>query len=370
MIFAPGLTEVGGAARRSRIISSEFAGRGWDVRVIARAGTHRRFGRLDGTNLRGIEIPGFGRRRIGAILFLCVALPLGLVWGARSKGFLAIQLTSQTTTAAVCSLFLRRPFVSMATTGGSVSEMAYVASARTASLRKAFLRRAAALIAQTEDAAAELRALVPDARISVIPNPVLPVDPASLDGRPNAVFAGRLSEEKDLPTLLIAWKEVRARRPDAVLTLVGSGGGFRSTEEGVKLMLGDDPGLARSVRLTGWVPDAEPFLREADVFVLPSLSEGMSNALLEACALARVVVASDIGSNVFVLGADYPLLFRAGDPDSLVRSLEQAFSDAEIRDRAVRHVVAIAKQQSPERIVAELEELIARGAHSARNQYS
>ena len=73
--------------------------------------------------------------------------------------------------------------------------------------------------------------------------------------------------------------------------------------------------------MTGWVPSVEPYYRANDVFVLPSREEGMSNALLEACAHGRVVVASDIPPNRAVLGDDYPLLFPVGSIEALADRL-------------------------------------------------
>jgi glycosyltransferase involved in cell wall biosynthesis len=63
------------------------------------------------------------------------------------------------------------------------------------------------------------------------------------------------------------------------------------------------------------VPD---LLRAMDVFVLPSVAEGMNNSLLEAMASGVAVVASDVGGNPeVVVDGDSGLLFPAGDVDAL-----------------------------------------------------
>jgi glycosyltransferase involved in cell wall biosynthesis len=366
VLFSPGHAEPGGAAARSRRLASMLAERGWEVRAVTRAGSRNRF-RLDRSpNLTVLEVPGFTKRGLGGALFLVVAVPAGLVWGARSAAFIAIRLTSPATAAALCGLLLRRPYLAFTTSSGERSELHDVLSSRTLRLRRRLLRRAAFLVAQTSYAARELETLVPREQIAVIPNPVDSVPPAPLNGRPHAVYSGRLSAEKDLPRLLAAWSRVAKERPDAQLTLVGAGGTHRSVEHELKATVEADPVLRRCVSFTGWVVDVGDYLRQADVYAFPSLEEGMSNALLEACAWRRVVVASDIPANRAVLGDDFPLLFRAGDTAALVVALRRALSDDLVRAEAVRHVEARIRKSSPEAVAARLEELIA-ASRSARS---
>ncbi len=355
VMFSPGHGEAGGAARRSRVLAAALARHGWEVRVITRAGTLRRFTIGRSSNVTVIEVPGFGSRRLGAVLFLAVGLPLGLAFGARSEVFLAIQLVSPTTAGAVCSAVLRRPFVAMTSSSGQLSETAYVMHAPLSVLRTRLVRRAAFLVAQTEEVADELSRLVDRSRIAVIPTPVEVVSPPPLSGAPRAVYTGRLSEEKDLFRLLDAWRVIAEERSDAVLTLVGNGGSYRSVETRLRQTVSDDPVLRDSVTFTGWVADVAPFLTGSDVYVFPSLSEGMSNSLLEACAWGRVVVASDIPSNRAVLGDDYPLLFATGDTLSLLKALHQALDDPAVRADAVTAVTERARVCSVDVVAARLE---------------
>jgi L-malate glycosyltransferase len=109
--------------------------------------------------------------------------------------------------------------------------------------------------------------------------------------RPRVVFTGRMHPQKNLPLLLEAWTEV-ARRSPANLILVGPGDERRNLEE-----LAGSLGLADRVQFTGGVPDPSEYLRAADLFVLPSVAEGMSNSLLEAMATALPCIASRIAGN-------------------------------------------------------------------------
>lgn len=102
---------------------------------------------------------------------------------------------------------------------------------------------------------------------------------------PVTVFTGRLSAEKKVDQLIKIWPLVRAEYPQAQLLIVGEG------EEG--------PGLKQlakeGVSFLGKVEDVSPYLQAADIFVLPSATEGLSNALLEAMSTGLSVVATSVG---------------------------------------------------------------------------
>ena len=109
------------------------------------------------------------------------------------------------------------------------------------------------------------------------------------------LFVGRLVEEKGLERLLKAWATMPCRE-NAILCLVGDGP-LRSELEAVAARLD----VLSSVRFLGHQPHVSKFYAIADLFVLPSHTEGMSNALLEAMAAGLPVVASDVGGNKDVI---------------------------------------------------------------------
>ncbi|HWW67724.1 MAG TPA: glycosyltransferase family 4 protein [Solirubrobacterales bacterium] len=362
VLFTPGHTEPGGAQRHSKLIAEGLWRAGWEVKAITRAGALSRPALRSAPGLTVVEVPGFGRRRLGALLFALAAIPLGLLWGRRARALVSVQLMSTTTAAALCGLILSRPFLALATTGGggALGEVEYLEGTRSAPLRLWLLRRAACLLAQTEAGVGELARVGRMERVAVLPNPVeRPAAAPPLPGTSSALYAGRFAEEKDLPCLLRAWREVVRGRGVARLTLLGAGGAHRSVEAELREMLDADPALRESVRMPGWAPGVEGFLRATDVFVLPSRSEGMSNALLEACAWGRVVVASDIPSNRAVLGDGYPLLFPPGDAEALAECLARALDPLDpVRGVAAGLVRERTGEFSTEAVVGDLEELI------------
>jgi len=101
-------------------------------------------------------------------------------------------------------------------------------------------------------------------------------------------------------------------------------------------------GVTESVRFAGAVADVRLPLAAMDVFVLPSNAEGMSNALLEAMAARRPVVATAVGGTREVLDDGAGVLVPPGSPDVLACEIMQLLADparaARLGDAARRRV--------------------------------
>jgi glycosyltransferase involved in cell wall biosynthesis len=99
------------------------------------------------------------------------------------------------------------------------------------------------------------------------------------------------------------------------------------------------------VHLLGLRSDVPAILAAADVFVLPSLSEGLPLALLEAMFAACPIIASDVGDVAVALGqGDAGILVEPGDAAALARALDFVLSDRtrarQLGERAVRRAAA------------------------------
>lgn len=331
--------------------------------VLARADT---INRLIFTRDRGLsifEIPGFNLKRVSAPLYLLVSVAVGLIKADRGCVILAIQFSSTALAASIVGRIARRPFLLMSTTSGALSEARHIKNKKW----KRWLHEAVGIITQTQWAKTEMASVFPSLTIEVIPNPVKGIAPPGLNGKASVLYAGRLSEEKDLPALLEAWRTILRSDPHARLTIAGTGGSYRSVEEELRAQVLAEPLLRQSVRMPGWVDDLGDLFRENDIFVFPSLSEGMSNSLLQACAWGRVVVASDIPPNREVLGDEYPLLYPAGDVVALQKALEIARTDGSIRDVCRSLIATRIPSFFPESVMSTLEDVLLRAADSSRN---
>ncbi|WP_190232765.1 glycosyltransferase [Streptomyces avicenniae] len=153
---------------------------------------------------------------------------------------------------------------------------------------------------------------------------------------PLVVCVGRLTRQKGQDLLLRAWPEVAARVPGARLALIGDG------PERDALRRAAGPG----VLVAGHSDDVLPWYVAADVVVQPSRWEGMALAPLEAMAVGRPVVVTDVGGARECLpdGHQARCLVPPEDPGALAGALAALLGDAHLRrvlgDEAAAHVRA------------------------------
>jgi glycosyltransferase involved in cell wall biosynthesis len=134
-----------------------------------------------------------------------------------------------------------------------------------------------------------------------------------------------LHPQKNLDVMLAAWVEV-ARRSDAHLILLGDG-----PDRARLIALAQALGIADRVHVPGPVDDPSEYLRAADLFVLPSIAEGMSNSLLEAMATGLPCIASAIGGNTDLLEAGPSgLLVPPDDPQGWAGAILRVLEDPDL----------------------------------------
>jgi glycosyltransferase involved in cell wall biosynthesis len=276
--------------------------------------------------------------------------------------------------AAVCSVMgrlLGRPVIVKLT---GLTEMAGGILDPSAGLearwRRRAIQRATALQATSSRIAALLKArgFAAD-RIHLIPNAVdierfRPAETRSRNAGPVVVYVGRLAREKALDLLLRAW--AKARVDAGVLVLVGGG-----ELAGELKRLASELGCGDSVRFTGPSSDVTAILQGADLAVLASGQEGLSNSLLEYMAAGLPVIGSRVsGTEDFVIPGRTGWLFEAGDVDGLARCLGDALATgAEQRaDMARQARTEVCARASTEAVAKRLLDLYELSAQHLRRQ--
>lgn len=128
---------------------------------------------------------------------------------------------------------------------------------------------------------------------------------------------GRLNWTKDQAGLIRAFRQVHRHCPQAVLLLIDDG----ELRAELERCAGQE-GVREAVRFLGDRNDVRELLQGLDVFVLSSVSEGYSMALLEACAAALPIVATDVGGNGEIVHSGRTgQLVPPGDPDALAEAM-------------------------------------------------
>ena len=159
-----------------------------------------------------------------------------------------------------------------------------------------------------------------------------------LPPRPRVLFTGRLHPQKNLSGLILNWPTI-FEKTGASLILLGSGPDRDRLQS-----LASELGIGHAVHFIDAVDDPSEYLRAADLFVLPSVAEGMSNSLLEAMATGLPCIASRIGGNVDLLGHPPAGLLVAPDDlegwrTAILELLEQDNAADELSASAQRVIV-------------------------------
>jgi len=154
------------------------------------------------------------------------------------------------------------------------------------------------------------------------------------------IAVGRLSCQKGHAVLFDAVPDILRRFPKTVFVLVGDGPARQELARQAERM-----GIQRRVRFLGTRPDVFRLLAAADVFVMPSLSEGMPVALLEAMGMGLPLVASALdGIASVITDGEQGVLVPPGDAEALAVALQELLARPELRrqlgERARRHVRA------------------------------
>jgi len=158
----------------------------------------------------------------------------------------------------------------------------------------------------------------------------------------NLVFVGRFIKSKNINTLIAAFsKAIKITSKNLNLTLVGDGPEKVNIDNLIK-----KSGLEDNIILTGMVDNPAEFLKKSDIFIFPSIIEGLPNSLIEAMGYKLPCIASNIPGNVEVIGEDSPVydikegdfkvtrygvLFNPSDIRGLVNSIKYMVDNPKIR---------------------------------------
>jgi glycosyltransferase involved in cell wall biosynthesis len=298
---------VGGAERQIQRLAPRLQTRGFEVSVITR---HEpglsRFEMIDGTPVYRLICPG--PKPIAALFYIAGAF--ALLARLRPDLIHAHEILSPASAALLAKRFFGWPVVVKVLRGGMRGDVYKLKHRAFWKQRfQALCRGIDSFVVISHEIDQELAALgVPSTKRAFIPNGVdtetfaPPSDSQKQQLRaqlflpaegPLVVYLGRLTFEKRVDHLIRIWPAIRQTFPQAQLIIIGTG----PEEQNLRALGGSVAG----VTFTGQVNDALSYLQAADLFVLPSATEGLSNSLLEAMSSGLPVVATSVGGTPDVI---------------------------------------------------------------------
>jgi len=300
----------GGMERQARSLGKKLAEKGINVTIVSNIFVRKIEGshsfpwykkNEDGIDIYRIPVKEWGIL-VRPILYSLFLLLLFLL-RKRYQIIYGVQLFSGGGIAALAGKLLNKPFAIKLAGGGCCGDIAMFRKLPLVSLTKRFAKWADAYVSLSKEIESELReAGFNSGKIIGIPNgvdtslfyPACGIDEKkelkmnlSLPDKRIIAFVGRLDSQKRAHLLIEVFKEVQKIYADTHLVIIGDG-----PDNGKIKNMADV-----NISLLGTVNNVNEYLRASDLLVHPSLSEGMSNVILEAMATGLPVITTNVSSN-------------------------------------------------------------------------
>lgn len=223
-------------------------------------------------------------------------------------------------------------------------------------LRRWAYPKAAKVLALTQMSADWLQRAIPDCQIGVMPNAIrwplqtmAPVVAVHKSAEQKYLLAvGRLHKEKGFDVLLTAFAQLAPHYPHWQLIILGEGGEREALTQQIQTL-----GLQSRVQMPGRVGNLKDWYAQADLFVLSSHNEGLSNCLQEAMASGVCPVSFDCDTGpreVIRDGIDGVLVRPVADANALATALAQLMSNEALRQQYAQRAPEVLERFSMDQI--------------------
>jgi GalNAc-alpha-(1->4)-GalNAc-alpha-(1->3)-diNAcBac-PP-undecaprenol alpha-1,4-N-acetyl-D-galactosaminyltransferase len=340
----------GGAERVMSIVANYWASHGWEVTLLTLVGkSEPSFYALDSKiNVQQLGIAGSSANAIEAIIstWRRIKTLRSAIIASQPNVAISFMNTANVLTLIAC-WNLNIPVI--------VSEHTYPAFADTGKVWKLLMKityhRADLVTLLTQDAL-PFYPTTKGYRSIVMPNPIITplreVTTEKLLSSPTLIAIGRLQPVKGFDILIQAFHQIHDKYPDWHLTILGEGSSRSELEElRAKLQ------LVERIHLPGQVQNVNAHLRQADIFVMSSRSEGFPMALCEAMACSLPVISADCPSGpreIIENGVD-GILVATEDVNALAQGLDILMSDPAKRQQLAQAAPLVLERFGLEKVM-------------------
>jgi GalNAc-alpha-(1->4)-GalNAc-alpha-(1->3)-diNAcBac-PP-undecaprenol alpha-1,4-N-acetyl-D-galactosaminyltransferase len=310
----------GGIERASVSLANHFADLGYNVNIVALYKSEHFF-LLD--QRIGFEEPAFNRKSLNRSLYVIKMLLFLRKNIKKIKPDVILAFSEWTNPyVVIANLRLGVPLY-LSDRMSPLAKLPFLSSL----LKKYFYKKATGIIAQTEFAKQIIYKNTVASNIKVIYNPVASIEKVNCIRKNRIISVGRLSKEKGHRFLLEAFAKVKDVSWE--LSLVGDG-----KEREFLQKLADTLGITDRIVFYGHQKDFSLQLSEAQIFVLPSLTEGFPNALLEAMSVPLACISSNCvaGPGEIIKEGINGILVEPANIDELASALNRLIENPDLRE--------------------------------------
>jgi glycosyltransferase involved in cell wall biosynthesis len=311
---------IGGAEKQAQLLAKKLIEKGIDIKVVTGWWNLRTSQEemIDGVKVfRNFSCWGMfgikGFRTIGALIYM---MSLSLFLFRHKNRYDLIHIHQVLYPALVSTLIAKGIFdkpilVKMGCSGltGDIINIKRFPFGRFQ--LKYIIKNVDLLVTVNHEGKDEFKAIgFPESKIQYIPNGIEPPP----DGKNNyeeartVITTVRLDPQKGIDILLKAWHKVTLGQKGLKLLILGQGPRELELKDLVKALR-----IEESVQFIGLVSNVGDYMEEADIFVLPSRAEGMSNALIEAMSFGLSCIATKISGNIELMDLNPDQIVSEGD---------------------------------------------------------
>lgn len=327
---------VGGTEKQALALASQLVKKGVNVKIVTSRFERRwpKYERIDNVEVVRLFSPRI--KVLGALLFI-FCLAHYLIKNRKDFSFIhTFQIGYASSVSILFSILLRKPSVIKLASSGWGGD---VQRARKTLLGKIFLfvaKKATKIITLNSTIERELiEEKITPSKICLVHNGVDLARFKEIEGKSRLreelgipdkktiIYTGRLSPEKGVDFLIRSFSKLD-KKIGCQLLIIADGPERHDT---VRLI--DHYQLLRSVTLIDEVDDVASYLNAADLFVLPSRFEGLSNSFLEAMACGLPVISTRVGGSIDIIEDGINgLLVEVDNADQLTQAVERVFNDS------------------------------------------
>ena len=172
----------------------------------------------------------------------------------------------------------------------------------------------------------------------------------SADGNVNVISVGRFVDAKDYPTAIRAVAEARKSVPNLRYKIVGYG----ELEQNIRTWV-KEYGIDDITDIFINPPHIDELLSQSDIFLMSSVFEGTSNALLEAIGYGVPTIVTDVGDNAYIISSsNNGMVFMPGDYPGMADGIIKYASEPELRNSTAENAYKCLKSNFSESVLRML----------------